>query len=510
VILKTLHGKLSLILLGLLCLMGGLSIPLTLFSTQRYQQEVAQNLNRTLAASLAAHLAAKGLLSQDPTVLRKARAEIKYLMAINPNIDVYLLDDRGAVLAYSGTPGQVRRGRVALRPLRRFLSGSAPLPILGDDPRTTAGQKVFSVASIPADAPRLQGHDRGYVYVILNGEHYATVAGLLGRSDVLRSSVGALAATLLLVSAAGVLLFRLLTRRLRWLTASMETFRDQDYRDPDSVLSARLFTPWPGITPPRDEIDRLGMVHLQMTNRIREQVLALAQADTHRREMVSNVSHDLRTPLAALHGYLETLLMKEGSMTPQEQREYLQIALRHSERLAKLVGELFELARLDSREVQVNLEPFSLGELVQDVVQQYHLGAQQKSLRLRALLPDDLPLVYADIALIERVLDNLLENALRYTPEGGSVTLSLAPQPGRIEVRVADTGSGIRQEHLPHIFERFYRVPAQPEKPGCAGLGLAIAKRILELHGGTIRVESVPDQGTSFTFRLPVHASPGA
>jgi len=234
------------------------------------------------------------------------------------------------------------------------------------------------------------------------------------------------------------------------------------------------------------------------------------EADTHRREMVSNVSHDLRTPLAALHGYLETLLMKEGSMTPQEQREYLQIALRHSERLAKLVGELFELARLDSREVQVNLEPFSLGELVQDVVQQYHLGAQQKSLRLRALLPDDLPLVYADIALIERVLDNLLENALRYTPEGGSVTLSLAPQPGRIEVRVADTGSGIRQEHLPHIFERFYRVPAQPEKPGCAGLGLAIAKRILELHGGTIRVESVPDQGTSFTFRLPVHASPGA
>jgi len=505
VILKTLHGKLSLILLGLLCLMGGLSIPLTLFSTQRYQQEVAQNLNRTLAASLAAHLAAKGLLSQNPTVLRKARAEIKYLMAINPNIDVYLLDNRGAVLAYSGTPGQVRRGRVALRPLRRFLSRAAPLPILGDDPRTTGGQKVFSVASIPADALRTRGHDRGYVYVILNGEHYATASELLGRSDVLRSSVWALVGILLLVSAAGVLLFRLLTRRLRWLTVSMETFRDQDYRDPDAVLSARLFTPWPGITPPRDEIDRLGMVHLQMTNRIRGQVLALAHADTRRREMVSNVSHDLRTPLAALHGYLETMLMKEGSMTAQEQRDYLQVALRHSERLAKLVSELFELARLESRKVEVHPEPFSLSELVQDVVQQHQLSAEQKHVRLTALLPQNLPSVFADIGLIERVLENFLENALRYTPEGGSVIIKLMQESGNIAVQIADTGIGIRQEDLPHIFERFYRVPDQQVKPGCAGLGLAIAKRILELHGSTITVNSVLDQGTTFLFNLPIY-----
>ena len=518
-IFKTLHGKLSLILFGLFCLIGCLSVPLTLFTTQRYQQEADQNRNRPLAASLAAHLAAEGLLSQEPSVLERARTEIKYLMAINPNIDVYLLDARGNVLAYSGAPANVRRSRVALVPLRRFLRGSVPLPILGDDPRSFSEQKVFSAAPIPADRRRplgqgnVQGDIQGYVYVILDGEHYASYASvsrLVRDSNVLRSGVSALVAILVLVSIAGLLIFRLLTRRLRWLTAAMETFRDQNYQEPEAVLSARLFTPWPGITPPRDEIDRLGMVHLQMSNRIRGQILALAQADTHRREMVSNVSHDLRTPLAALHGYLETLLMKEGRLTPEEQRNYLQIALRHSERLAKLVGELFELARLDSREVQVHSEPFSLGELVQDVVQQYHLVAQQKGLQLHAFLSDELPFVSADIALIERVLDNLLENALRYTPEGGSVTISLTSQVGKIEVRVSDTGSGIRQEDLPHIFERYYRVPSQSEKPGCAGLGLAIAKRILELHGSAITVESMPDEGTSFTFRLPVHAASGA
>jgi len=502
---KTLHGKLSLILLGLLCLVGCLSVPLALFTTQKYQQETAQSLNRPLAASLAAHLAATHLLSEDPAVLRQARAEIKALMVINPDIAVYLLDARGTVLTFSGAPDELRRHRVALAPLRRFLGGSDPLPILDDDPRASEGQKTFSVAPILAAGQNSAGAGRGYVYVVLSGPQPQSVPGLLKDSNILRSSAGALVIVLALVAAAGLLFFRLLTRRLRWLTVSIETFRDQDYRDPDAVLSARLFTPWPGITPPRDEIDRLGLVHLQMTNRIRGQILALAHADTHRRETISNISHDLRTPLAALHGYLETLLIKEGTMTPQERRASIQVAIRHSERLAKLIGELFELAQLDSREVELHLEPFSLGDLVQDVVQQHQLVARQKNLQVQALLPSALPFVSADIALIERVLDNLMENALRYTPGGGSVTLSLVPQAGKIEVRVADTGSGIRREDLPHIFERFYRAASQPERPSSAGLGLAIVKRILELHGSAISAESVPDQGTSFTFHLPIH-----
>jgi len=147
---KTLHGKLSLILLGLFCLVGCLCVPLTLYMTRTYQQEAAQKLNRPLAASLAGHLAASHLLSEDPAVLRQARAEIKALMVINPNIDVYLLDAQGTVLTYSGAPEALRRHRVALVPLRRFLSASAPLPVLDDDPREAHGQAVFSVAPFPA------------------------------------------------------------------------------------------------------------------------------------------------------------------------------------------------------------------------------------------------------------------------------------------------------------------------------------------------------------------------
>jgi len=504
---KTLHGKLSLILLGLFCLVGCLCVPLTLYMTRTYQQEAAQKLNQPLAASLADHLAASHLLSEDSAVLRQARAEIKALMVINPNIDVYLLDAQGTVLTYSGAPEALRRHRVALVPLRRFLSASVPLPVLDDDPREAHGQAVFSVAPFPARLASPAGQASGYVYVILSDRRSNSASGLLKGSDILRSSLGLLAVLLALAFAAGLLLFQLLTRRLRWLMVSMETFRDQNFDNPDAVLTARLFTPWAGITPPRDEIDRLGLVHLQMTNRIRGQVLALAHADAARREMVSNVSHDLRTPLAALHGSLETLLIKEGWMTPQEQGEYLHAALRHSERLTKLIDDLFKLAQLDSQEVELHLELFSLDDLVQDVVQQYDLAARQKGLRLQVRVTGSLPLVSADIALIERVLDNLIDNALRHTPPGGSLDIRLTPQTGRIEVRVADTGSGIRESDLPHIFERFYRASGSQERPGSAGLGLAIVRRILELHGSTIRAESVPGSGSAFTFSLPAHTS---
>ena len=140
---------------------------------------------------------------------------------------------------------------------------------------------------------------------------------------------------------------------------------------------------------------------------------------------------------------------------------------------------------------------------MQDVAQKFQLAAQNAGLRLEARFAPDLPFVCADIGLIERVLENLIENALRYTPAGGIVTLALDPASGGVRVTVKDTGRGIREQDLPHIFERYYRVEDQPDMPGCAGLGLAITKRILELHGSEITVSSEPAKGTTFAFVLP-------
>lgn len=221
-----------------------------------------------------------------------------------------------------------------------------------------------------------------------------------------------------------------------------------------------------------------------------------------RSELIANVSHDLRTPLAALRGYLEMLALKGGELPAPTQRSYVEIALRQSEYLATLVDELFELAKLDFKGVRLAREAFQLAELAADVLQKFQLAADRQQVALHFEGGQGVPPVDADLALVERVLDNLIGNALRHTPAGGTVSVSLRAEAGRVAACVGDTGGGIAEAALPFIFDRFYRGDPERERAG-AGLGLAIAKRIVELHGGELRVQSVAGQGCRFSFDLP-------
>jgi predicted ATPase/signal transduction histidine kinase len=224
-----------------------------------------------------------------------------------------------------------------------------------------------------------------------------------------------------------------------------------------------------------------------------------------RRDMIANVSHDLRTPLASLRGYLETLLMKEETLPASQRRKYLEIAARQSVHLATMVDELFDLAKLDFKGLQLNLEPLHLGELAFDVLQKFQLVAERKQIDLKVESPAKVPFVQADVSLVERVLDNLISNALNHTPPGGSISVSVIPEDDQVTTKVADTGVGVAEADLAFIFERFYRADkSRATGSGGSGLGLAIAKRILELHESTISVESKPMAGTCFTFALPV------
>ena len=223
-----------------------------------------------------------------------------------------------------------------------------------------------------------------------------------------------------------------------------------------------------------------------------------------RRDMIVNVSHDLRTPLASLRGFLETLCVDDARLGEAQRREYLEIAMRQSVHLTRIVDQLFELAKLDFKGIELNREPLQLKELAHDVMQKLGLDASKKRLSLEVVAPQALPMVHADVAMIERVFENLLDNALKYVPRGRRVAIEMRPDGERVAVRVADTGNGIPQAELPAIFERYHRA----EKSGSgAGLGLAITKRILELHGSEIAVRSEPGQGTCFEFALPVCAT---
>lgn len=293
----------------------------------------------------------------------------------------------------------------------------------------------------------------------------------------------------------GLMVFFLLTYRLRGLADAVDAFVATSFVGPVKILASN---------PHGDEIDRLGYAFEQMEKRMVEQLQSLQRMDQQRRELLANVSHDLRTPLASMQGYIETLLIKEDTLSPTERRNYLEIAAKHSERLGKLVGNLFDLTKFDANEIKPRLETFSLRELAQDVAQKFRLAAERKNILLEVNAGEDALGVQADIGLIERVLENLIENAIRHCEEKAVIRLMLKPQGQRVNVTVRDTGSGIPQAELQNVFERYYRVQrTEQENSASTGLGLAITKRIVELHGGTIRVESRLDQGTAFVFDLP-------
>ncbi|MFV2031719.1 MAG: ATP-binding protein [Gammaproteobacteria bacterium] len=485
---RTLYSRLALTLFVLLSLVGLMLNQLIRESSNMYQQEVTQKLNSRLAFNISSDRA----LIRNQVIDRSATdALFQQLMVVNPSIELYLLDPQGKVLGYTAPEGKVKRTEVDLDPVRQFLDYPARFPVEGDDPRDLEGRKVFSAAKIE-DENGLQG----YLYIVLGGEKYDDIVALLRDSYILDSALLVLLVALVAALLCGLIVFSLLTKRLRILGNVMRRYSARSADSGDSIE-------YPYDRKKKDEIDELGQQFNQMAAKIDEQIHQLQRMDGMRREMVANVSHDLRTPLTTMRGYLETLLIKNDELSGDEKTQYLKTALLHSQRLGNLVEELFELARLDSCESVVYAEPFSMAELVQDVAQNFQLRAQQKSIELNASLQQRLPLIYGDIAMMQRVLENLLENGLRHTPEGGRIGIRVDVDSGNVVVKISDTGCGIPGEEVPRIFERFYQRDKIADNPG-AGLGLSIVKRILELHGSVIRVKSELNHGTTFSFAMPV------
>ncbi len=481
---KTLFTKLALALTVLLLGIGLLYSVLSTYLTRHYQQEFLQNLNHDLASNLVTErkLMSNGVL--DEVALKDT---FTHYMMVNPSIEIYLLDPQGKILSYSAEPGKVKRTSVDMKPVMDFTEGRA-FPLLGDDPRSFEKRKIFSVAPVTFTDGSMR-----YIYVVLRGEEYERVERLFEESFLLQLSGAALFVSLVIGFMVGLLLFMVLTRRLQTLSRLMHDFSESSFTGHDGYPERAG----------RDEIDTLGRHYNDMAERIREQLQDLKRQDHLRRELVANVSHDLRTPLAALHGYIETLKLKDESFDDKTRTEYLDTALKHSRRLTRLVEELFELAKLDASEKQLHCEPFSLAELVQDIIQKFSLPAEERHIKLTMQGAHGLPFVQADIGLIERVLENLIANALHHTPANGEITVILRVVAADVEIEVRDTGRGIPESELAHIFDRFYRGDNNERSDSHAGLGLAIAQHIANLHGSNIKVVSTEGTGSQFSFRLP-------
>jgi len=488
---RTLYGRLLVVVLGFGMAMTAIFAVILLGYHEAYHTEADQTVNRRLAQQYAD---ARLLITDEPLTVRNFHDGIQKLAELNPDVDIYLLDDSGSIVASSVPAEQWARRRVDVAPLREFLSDSAQLPILGDDPRFTSGTEIFSVA--PVD---IQDCPARLLYVVLHRERYESAVRQLRRTYTINESLSLLISCGILAIATTLILIRSITRRLSTLKSEMETFHATALSGSSSLGSE-------GGTR-GDEIERLAALFSDLSGRVRSQMAALRETDDMRRSMVANISHDLRTPLTTLQAHLDTLSMKDDELTSAERRQYLATAIAQCRRLTRLIVQLLELAKLDAGQVVPLAEPFQLTELVQDIVQKFSLTASAKEVSLRADCEDVLPLVTGDISLIERVIDNLMDNAIQHSPPGGTVVLSATPgSPGHVRLEVADGGPGIAPEDRDRIFDRFFRGDqSRSGGQANAGLGLAIVKSILDLHDIAITVHSQPGSGACFSFELPLH-----
>jgi signal transduction histidine kinase len=251
----------------------------------------------------------------------------------------------------------------------------------------------------------------------------------------------------------------------------------------------------------RDEVGQLAAAF----NRMAGEMEGLERL---RRDLVANVSHELKTPISALRAQMENLL--DGVEEPNP--VLLGVMLQQADRLTRLVDQLLDLSRMESGDLALSLEPVQLGRLVDRVLSEVSVARPERArtLAVRNDVPPDLPPVEADQERIHQVLFNLLDNAFRFTPDGGSVRVRASLANGSCEVSVEDTGPGIPPEHLPLVFERFYRVdPSRSRDDGGTGIGLAIARSIVEAHGGKIWAESAGGNGSMFRFVFPIAGNVG-
>ena len=260
--------------------------------------------------------------------------------------------------------------------------------------------------------------------------------------------------------------------------------------------------------PGRDEVTELAESFNNMAAQLESAAAMRQEAEQMRRNLIAWVGHDLRTPLTSVRAMVEALA--DGMVDdPATAARYLRTAKRDIHALSLLIDNLFEMAQIDAGGLQLDRQPNSLSDLISDTLESFHGLAEEKGIKLQGQVTPAVDPVSMDARLIGRVLTNLISNAIRHTPGGGTIAVNARSVVGGVEVSVRDSGDGIRPEDLPHVFEQFYRgEKSRSRATGGAGLGLAIVKSFVEAHSGAIRAESKVGEGTRFTFFLPKQQAP--
>jgi len=497
---QSLYSRLALVLLGVFLTMGILLFWFFEHASIATQNEASQRLHQDFAKNVVQDLGITNGDEFDPVRIKEA---FQQMMILGPSLELYIVDKEGNLIAYEAAEDKIKRKKVNLAPIIAFVDEKTDFPIMGDDPRSLSNAKVFSAARVYSkdnqilnQVPENEGVFVGYLYAIIGGENYDSVATSLRTSQAWKISLIGIVSGFLFLLLASLLLFYALTRPLRKLTKEIKAFEDSDFKLISTDLDHNIEQ--------EGEFSQLKSSFYHMERRIVALLERLNKQDELRREFLAYLSHDLRTPLAGMKAYIETVELKADKMPLDERQGFLKKALINGDRLEGMINELFELTRLESNQISLNNEEFAIGDLLSDISVSLENKAKTKHINLKINCENPQALVQGDIAKIERVIQNLVENAVRYSDIGSDVILHTGDaKDNKLKVKIIDSGQGIAEHHLPYIFEPYYRASNQQAlKHKGVGLGLAICHRLLALQDIQLSVESKEGEGTIFSFYL--------
>ena len=476
-----LFWKITAVFTGLLIILGVVFVIIASNFSRSYYTAAHQELYGDIAQHLATFTQPFKNGKPDTTVTHDI---IHSTMVANPSVEVYLLDTAGNIKDYVVPDKTVQIHQVNITKVKQWIAAPKMHRPMGDNPKQPGEPSIFSAAPVYE-----KGRLVGYVYAVLASEKQKAILQSLDNNLYLRLASFMFYAALAVAFIVGIVTFFLITDSICHIAAVVKRFKEGDY-------TARI----EGYA--KGNLGMLTSTFNEMADVIVDNIDKISATDKFRQELIANVSHDLRTPLSIMQGYVETLMMKKDELAATDREKYLAIVYDSNRKLSVLVEQLFQYAKLEANLISPEKEPFLIAELAADIMMAYQLKADEKKIRLSIQAPDNLPLVFADISLTERVLQNLLDNAFKFTPAGGTITILLTETSAGVKVAVTDTGVGISPEDLTHIFERYKQIqPRSPELKGM-GIGLAIVKKILELHQAAIVVSSEPGKGTTFDFEL--------
>lgn len=475
--------RISILVFFIITILSAFFIIITYLASTYFYKSSTQLLNKDVASHIAKFTSPFETNNIDK---KKADSVFYNAMVVNPSIEVYFLDTGGEVMYYQSPDTAIQLKKIPLNEINEFISSGGQKYITGLDPKHAGVKKIFSAAQVYKHHKLL-----GYIYVILGSSEYGNATSMLFGSQAWRLALEAFIVIIILSVFISVYYIKRLQRNYKKVISVLEEYKNGNFNAKFTLKDSNEFAP---IT---DAFN-------SMTGLLSANMKKLQKSETDRKDFIATISHDLQSPLSIIRGYAETIAVQDKYPVSPEHKEYLKLIQLKIIQVQKMVMQLTELSKMEEVNFKPEKEPFVLSEIVQETVNTYQLIALEKKVDLNCTQCKFHVWVNADISMMERVIQNLVDNAIKNTLTGGKIQVSISVEDDALIFDIKNTGK-------PLSFELFKWINGNSEelsdRPSYPGLGLLIVKKILRLHNSSLQA-SIDNSENAFSFEMPVISQP--